>query len=326
MTKPEGLPPSPPTQPIPQVPLPLRIERALGRAMFVAIRTLVRAVPYRFVRRLGAALGELQFRLGLVARRRMVSELEVLLGRPAHDRGVHEQMRTAYRTNNAAVLEILKLFDSPQDEQMLLAQVEIEGLATLRTALESGRGAILLAGHMGNGALMVIKLVASGIPVSVVYHQARMMDAGLFDRGLGAYGIRGILANDGIRAYGRMLSALRANEVVYMMADQGTKKAKDGLMSRFLGKDMPMPAGPAQLARHAKAPVLPVATVAAEPVWRFEILPPVPRDPTASLEQDVETLLKVSERLILDHPQFWSWHHRRWRHHPLAADVARPKD
>jgi KDO2-lipid IV(A) lauroyltransferase len=172
---------------------------------------------------------------------------------------------------------------------------------------------------MGNGALLVVRLAAGGIPVSVVFREARMMDAGLFQRGMPFYGIEGILATDGIRAYSKMLGALRRNRVVYMMADQGTKKASDGMMLRFLGKDMPMPAGPAQLARHSTAPVLPVATVAAQPRWRFEILPPVALAKGASLEADAEALLRASEQLILRHPQLWSWHHRRWRNHPLAS-------
>lgn len=54
----------------PRVPLPLRIERAARRALFVAVRTLVRSVPFRRIRVVGEWLGELQFRLGFVARRR----------------------------------------------------------------------------------------------------------------------------------------------------------------------------------------------------------------------------------------------------------------
>ena len=41
------------------------MERALTRGLFLACRTLVRSLPYRCIRPLGAALGELQFRLML---------------------------------------------------------------------------------------------------------------------------------------------------------------------------------------------------------------------------------------------------------------------
>ncbi len=283
----------------------------------------MRSVRFERLRTLGGWLGELQFRLAFAPRRRMVRELAALLGRPAGDPAVKAQMREAYRSNDAAVLEVLKMLDHRQDEAMLLAQVEVEGVETLQQALAAGRGAILLPGHSGNAALMVVRLAAAGVPVSMVYRESRMMDAGLFQRGLAFYGIEGILATDGLKAYGRMLDALRRNRVVCVMADQGTKKARDGTVFRFLGKDMPMPMGPAQLARHADAPVLPVALVAARPRWRFAIEPPIARERGASLEADAEAMLRVCEALILRNPQGWSWHHRRWRRFPLASDDRR---
>ncbi len=171
----------------------------------------------------------------------MVRDLAALQGRGADDPAVKRQMREAYRINDAAVLEVLKMFDRRQDPAMLLAHVEVDGIALLRQALEAGRGAILLATHAGNSALLVIRLAAAGVPVSMVFRESRMMDAGLFERGLSAYGVEGILATDGLKAYGRMLGALRSNRVVFIMADQGVKKARDGMVFRFLGKDMPMP-------------------------------------------------------------------------------------
>ena len=306
----------------PKPPLALRLERSLRRAMFLTGRTLVRGIPFERLRAVGEGIGELRFRLGFFPRRRMVRELAVLQGRPANDPDVKRQMREAYRINDAAVLEVLKMLDRRHDPAMLLSQVEVDGIAVLERVLEAGRGAILLATHAGNSALLVIRLAAAGIPVSMVFRESRMMDVGLFERGLTFYGVEGILATEGLKAYGRMLGALRSNRVVFIMADQGVKKARDGMVLRFLGKDMPMPAGPAQLARHADTPVLPVATVAVAPVWRFEILPPIPRPADSTLESDVESLLRASERMILRNPQWWSWHHRRWRRFPLAADAA----
>ncbi|MFZ3120236.1 MAG: hypothetical protein WA159_18195, partial [Variovorax sp.] len=47
-------------------------------------------------------------------------------------------------------------------------------------------------------------------------------------------------------------------------------------------------------------------------VWRFQIQPPVPLG-QGSLEADVERLVRLTEQQVLQHPQLWSWHHRRWR-------------
>jgi lauroyl/myristoyl acyltransferase len=70
--------------------------------------------------------------------------------------------------------------------------------------------------------------------------------------------------------------------------------------------------------------VLPVTTVAAEPKWRFVIEPPVSLPPGESLEADVERLVRVSERQILQHPELWSWPHRRWRSVLSPTTSARP--
>lgn len=297
--------------------LGLRLKRARRRLLFLTVRSLLRAAGFARARTIGAWLGEIQFRLGGPTRRRIERDMAVLLGRPPGDPAVTALLREAHRVNNAAVVEIMAMFDRHQDEDLLAAQCEVEGLDHLRAALAGGRGAIVLAAHMGNAALLTVKLAHAGWPVSIVYKEARMMSAGFFQAGMERYGIQGILANAGIRAYGQMLTALKNGRLLFIMLDQGVKKAEDGLVQRFLAKDMPMPAGPAQLARTARSPVLPVATIAASPLWRFAVEPPVPLT-HASLEADLRMLVDVVERQVLERPQLWSWHQRRWRKFPLA--------
>ena len=298
----------------------LLLRRARRRQMFLVMRSILRVTGFGSARPLGRVLAAMQFRFAWRERQRCVRDMAALLKRPADDPVVCAQMREAYRVNTVAALEVLAMFDRHQNERLLASQLEIEGLEHVREVLAAGRGAILLAAHMGNGALLAVHLSCSGWPVSVVYRQSRMMSADFFEKGLPLYGIEGILANAGIRAYGRMLDALRRGRVVFVMMDQGTKAVEDGIVMRFLGKDMPMPAGPAQLARHSGAPVLPMLTTAAEPRWRFTISAPVKREAGASLESDALNLARITERQILQYPQLWSWHHRRWRNYPPAPD------
>ena len=298
--------------------LRLRWRRRGRRLMFLSVRTLLRAVGFARADAVGRILGDLQFRFGGRARRRMQAEMAQALGRPANDPTVPPMLREAYRVNTGAVFEIMAMLDRRQDEAALLARCEVEGLEHLRAAMASGRGAILLAAHMGNAALLTIRLAGAGWPVSVVYRESRMMSAEFFREGLERYGIQGIAANAGLRAYGQMLSALKQGRIVFIMLDQGVKEAKDGLMHRFLGKDMPMPAGPAQLARASRSPVLPVLTTSADPLWRFAVQPPLALG-KASLQADVAALVDATERMVLRHPQLWSWQQRRWRKFPAAA-------
>ncbi|MDF1483837.1 lysophospholipid acyltransferase family protein [Ramlibacter sp. H39-3-26] len=289
-----------------------RWRRARRRALFLGLRAVLRLAGFQRVRVLGNLTGALQYRLAWRQRRRIAHDMALALGRPPGDPSVAPLLREAYRVNNTAVLEILAMFDRRQNEDQLIAHCEVDGLEHLRAAMAGGRGAILLATHMGNAALLTVKLARAGWGVSVVYREARMMSAGLLQNGLEQYGIEGILANAGIRAYAQMVAALKQGRIVFVMMDQGVQQAETGLLQRFLGKDAAMPAGPAQLARAARAPLLPVATTAAEPAWRFEIQPPVPLGQD-SLESDVERLVRLTEQQVLQRPQLWSWHHRRWR-------------
>jgi KDO2-lipid IV(A) lauroyltransferase len=293
------------------------LRRARRRLMFLSVRTLLRSVGFERARSVGAWLGELQFRLAWRQRSRLQREIAQVLGRSPDDPAIAALLREAYRVNNGAVLEVMSLFDGRREDDEVAALCELDGLEHLRTALDGGRGAILLATHMGNVLLAAIRLVQAGWQVSVIYHEARMMSAGFFQSGLEQCRIQAILANAGIRAYGQMLAALKKGRIVFIMMDQGVKHAEDGLMQRFLGKDMAMPAGPAQLARASRSPVLPLVTTAATPTWRFAIQPAVALT-GGSLESDVGLLADLTQRQVLQSPQWWSWHHRRWRLLPMA--------
>jgi KDO2-lipid IV(A) lauroyltransferase len=297
---------------------PASIKRGRRRLTFLVVRTFLRMLGFSRAYTFGSWLGELQFFFDGRTRRRLQADVAVALGRAQDDPSVPALLRESYRVNNGAVLEIMSLLDRRQSEAELVARCEIDGLENLRAAMTEGRGAILLATHMGNVALATVRLTAAGWPVSVVYRDARMMSDEFFQSGLEQYGVQGILANAGIQAYGQMLSALKQGRVVQVMLDQGVKRAKDGLVQRFMGKDVPMPAGPAQLARSSRAPVLPLVMTGSSPHWRFEIQPAV-RLSGGSLESDVALLVDLTGRQILQSPQFWSWHHRRWRKFALAA-------
>jgi len=152
----------------------------------------------------------------------------------------------------------------------------------------------------------------------VVYRQARMMSMQFFAEGLPRYGIDGILANEGFRAYARMVDALRHNRILFAMVDQGVKQAETGVEMNFLGKKMPMPGGVMQLARQTRAPIVPVVALQADPVWRFAIESALRFQPGGTLEDDMAVVLAEVERQILAHPELWSWQQRRWRDFALA--------
>jgi KDO2-lipid IV(A) lauroyltransferase len=281
------------------------------------MRWFMRRVGFGGARRFGDWVAAVHYHCGLRTRRRCIAGLAAWMGRERGDEVVGRTLREGYRVNTIAVLEVLSMVDRRLDAARIARSCRVDGLAHLEAA-RAGRGAILLATHSGNSLLLAAQLAAAGLPVSIVYRHARMMSKAFFAAGLPRYGFDGILANEGFRAYARMLDALRHNRVLFAMIDQGVEKAETGVPLRFLGKHMPMPGGVVQLARQSRAPIVPVATLAADPVWHFAIESPLTLPPGGSIEEDTAAILRYVEGAIGARPHLWSWPHRRWRNFPAA--------
>lgn len=299
------------------------VRRWRRRATLRLVQTLLwftHLASFKRIKPLGMTLGSLQFHLDRRQRRQCADDLAKLLQRQPDDPRVAATLRSAYRVSNAAALEILALHHRPLDDSELLGMVKVDNLERLRAQLAAGKPVVLLCTHMGNGFLLQLWLARSGLPVSVVYRESRKMPKGMFDRIFSRYGVEGIAADRGARAYRDMLRALRNGRILCIIMDQGTKRP-GGVPVTFLGKAMAMPAGPAQLVRQAGAVILPVQTLGAEPVWAFALGEPVELETDRPMEESVRVLTRIMEQQILKRPELWSWHQRRWRNLPFAAAV-----
>ena len=224
-----------------QQPLPDEVftwGRLGRRLLFLSARSAMRLGGFHAARPLGSAMAALQYTFGVAERRHCLHDLARLLQREPGDPQVEKLLREAYRVNTRAVLEVLSMVDRQLDAATLQASCQVEGLQYLEEA-RRGRGAILLATHSGNSLLLAAQLAQRGVPVTVVYRHARMMSMQFFADGLPRYGIDGILANEGFRAYARMIDALRHDRVLFAMVDQGVRAAETGMEMTFLGKRMP---------------------------------------------------------------------------------------
>jgi len=300
-----------------------KLRRLWRRCLFHGLRGIAQAVRrwrgFPRLHSLGRLLGDLQYLIETPRRQRYKREIATVLGRAQGDPDIDRILRTAYRAGTQAALEILALANRPLSVDEIHRACHVEHEERLRSQLDSGRPVILLNNHMGNSFLTQLWLASHGYPVSVVYRESRKFPPGFFKRLFKHYGIEGIKVEEGSRAYRQMLKAVRSGRVLCIIMDQGTK-LPGGVPVRFLGKDMDMPLGPAQLVRHADAVILPVSTLEYDPEWRFAIEEPVPLDRESPIEEDVRRLTRVMESQIIAHPHLWTWHHRRWRHYPLASD------
>ena len=310
---------APPIDRADDVVLPGRAPRDVvlrHRVQYAALRGVLgtlSALGFRRASSFGARVARLGYRpFGI---RRGVVERQIGAAFPDWDATrVEATARAAYdnlgrTTIEAAVLQrygsamIRELFDEPENWHLF------------ERALQRGRGAIVVAGHLGNWELGGAYLSARGLDFEAV---ARQMENPLFDgyvtRTRNRLGMKIIYDGDAVR---RVPRALRNNAVVAFLMDQGTV----GLASTwvpFFGRLAKTPRGAAVFALRLDSPVLFLAPLR-KPDGRFMLgIEEIPVRETGDRNADVDRIVAdytaTLERWVRRTPEQYFWHHRRWKH------------
>ncbi len=200
----------------------------------------------------------------------------------------------------------------------------------LTDGLAAGRGVVLALPHLANwdlaGAWVTTEL---NTPFTTVAE--RLKPETLYDRfvayreGLGME----VLPHSGGSAFGTLARRLRDGGLVCLVADRDLSAS--GVEVSFFGEAARMPAGPALLAQHTGALLLPVTLWYDEtPVMKGRVHPPVevPESGTRAEKTSVMTqaLADAFASGIADHPEDWHMLQRLWLAdlEPRPADGERP--
>lgn len=293
-------------------PLTKRLRRAWRRSVFRCLRWLARVLAgrARATRAVGRFFGDINYALRPGERRRDLANLRVALPwRPVQE--LRSIARESLCDASVGALEFLQLVDGAIRAQQFLGPVTAYGREHLDGALAAGRGVLAVGLHLGHFAKVPLWLAQAGYPVTIVIREARQVPPGYYIAALERLGIEAIRIERDQAAAPRVLDALRRGRLVMIYLDQGVKN-DGGIEIEFLGKRVPMPAGPLVLARRARAPIVPVFL---HPQDHDVVIHPPLGAPTGSLREDdptLQALYRLAEAEIRAHPAFWQWRYRRW--------------
>ncbi|MBL1067305.1 phosphatidylinositol mannoside acyltransferase [Streptomyces sp. 7-21] len=274
---------------------------AVKRLPEPAARALGRRVADAAWRRRGAGVRRLEHNLARVRRDATPEELRAL-----SRAGMRSYLRYWMESFRLPVMSAARI----------RASFAPEGVELLTDALDSGRGAVLALPHMANwdlaGAWVVTEL---GVPFTTVAE--RLRPESLYDRfvayreGLGME----VLPHNGGTAFGALSRRLRKGGLVCLVADRDLSAS--GTEVTFFGETARMPAGPAMLALHTGAALLPVTLWYDDPpVMRGRVHPPVavPEAGTRAEKARVMTQAVADSFAagISRHPQDWHMLQRLW--------------
>lgn len=194
-------------------------------------------------------------------------------------------------------------------------RTQMDGFEPFADAAASGRGVVLLTGHLGNWEMGGAAIAARGVGLDVV---GKGMSNRRFQEDLFAarsrLGMRVIEMGEASR---EALRALAAGRVVAMLADQQAHRG--GISLPFFGRPASTSRGAARFALSMEVPVfvafcLRRAGRTGRYIVSFE---PLPVTRSGDTDADVATLLTTYgarlEEAIRSAPEQYFWHHRRWK-------------
>jgi len=280
---------------------------------------LVALLPWRWAVAAGAVAGRLAFWLDRRHRLIAVRNLEIAFPEATAD-WRRQTARQCFENFGKTILELPGLRYKPA--RRILERVTFEGWEHYEEARRSGKGLLLLTGHIGNWELMAL---AHGLRGHRLRFVARPLDNRFADRWLSELRARGgnrVIPKRG--ASRGVYAALKRGEVVGLLMDQAVT-GSDGVFVDFFGTPAGTSKGMAVLACRLDVPVLPVYIIRGEDEvsHRVVIEPQVPVTVTGDVEKDIrentERFQKVLEAAIRRTPSQWFWMHRRWKDSPALG-------
>jgi KDO2-lipid IV(A) lauroyltransferase len=315
---------NPSSPPPASAPRPRKIEhpaRSLAESvLFQSVARPLERATFDSARRAGAWLGLAFF--GALGKRRAIAIANL---RRAFPHLSHAQANRLARRSvqNLSMTFCEFLHQRVASPQEIRGAASLDGLEHIESALERGRGCILMTAHLGNWEMMGAR-VAQEVPLWAVARETSnpRIEAGI-RAARQAAGIHVLSKYDSAR---EVLSGLKGNRALVILPDQHAGPSAP-LMPLF-GAPTRVVDAPFRIAQIARAPIVPVYGVRRTP-WlsdgriscRISPAFDVPRDGNreAHVLDATRRGLDELEAIVRAFPDQWLWLHKRWRPEDEAA-------
>ena len=256
-------------------------------------------LPSHSAFRCAESLADCQWRWSAADRRAVQANLACLMRQAPTEQS--RSVREVFRNFGRYLVEFFTMHAVAHPE------VVVEGGEHLTAIRHHPRGAIVLTAHLGNWELGAMVLHRMGLSISAIalQHDDPHMDQ-LFNRQRQRCGIRVIpLGQDAAR---QGLQWLQGGHLLGVLGDRDF--SGNGLMTRFCGRGVLLPRGPATLSLRAGAPILPVFLIR-EGCWQFRLCvegpvwPPARATGEEALRVVTEAYAAVIERYVKRFPDQW---------------------
>lgn len=287
----------------------LAMKGTLGAVSLLPLPAL-----FAFFRALAAA-----FRALGIRRRVVRVNLDAALGKELGDREREEVERNCYAEYGRIVAEVVASDRLLREKE---ERFELTGRAVLDEAARSGKGLLILSGHIGNFVAGAHYMRSVGIRMTFI---AKRIANEYVDREIGRiYARHGnkVISVRGFRndpeAGAKVFRAMKQGDLVVALVDQNA--GPEGTRTTFFGLPTFLPGGPVALACRGGIPVATALVTREEGRIRIDFQPPIDYSPADSLAGAVTLVLdEYSRRLeekVRKYPEQYFWFHKKWKAAP----------
>jgi KDO2-lipid IV(A) lauroyltransferase len=295
----------------------------LKLALFNILTRPLAWLPLAWGLALGAAGGRLAFYLLARRRRIALANLELVrnTGFMPPDFPAPATARAVFTNHGRGAWEIIRAYHrglAPFRADCRIAEGGEYLSQALAESRRSGRGLVILTGHLGNWEIMChFTAEIFGFRLNIVGRQTGHPLTDALANRLRTINGNCFLSKDG--AARDMLAVLRSGGVLGTLIDQAalTSAPKATALVPFMGSEATFNLGPLRLARRAGAAII-LALFRREGRTHFaHFYPPLPPAPDRPAEED--HLAKAGRinawlgEFIRRYPDQWLWGHRRWK-------------
>jgi Kdo2-lipid IVA lauroyltransferase/acyltransferase len=304
-----------------------RFRYQLEAVAVEALAWLMPRLPYGLVRRLGTGLGFLGYYLLAKERRIALANLDVAFGSTKSQAEKERIARVSFQ-NFASTL--LKLFWAPHLTRIRLEEIveaNVDRLACIKGLSARGKGVLFVTLHFGDWELLSLATGLYGMPLNVVTETMRNTALErVFVRLRTLTGHRIVPQRS---AALKIYKSLKRGETVAVLIDLNAPEETGGLWLEFFGLPVFNNVSVAALALRSGAAII-GCYAHPLPDGRLKVVygPELAYTPTGDYETDVRIIsqqcLTFCEQTIREHPEFWLWSYKRWKHRRDAGDTRYP--
>ncbi|MDP8212041.1 MAG: ELM1/GtrOC1 family putative glycosyltransferase [Candidatus Zapsychrus exili] len=274
---------------------------------------ILRVMPVRLALIIGNIVGVFAYSVGFKRRKQVYANLKMAFADTKSPEEIKRITKEAFKNYGKNLVDLMRM--PLLDSNVFEKSAKVEGKEHIESALNDGKGVILLTMHFGAWEVASSLCSLMGFPYNVMVNPQSKYSR--LDKLLNSYRS---FKNSVVLPRGsgtrELIRNLRNNEVVGLVADQG---GKEGKLVSFLGRTASLPIGAIRLGlKFGVAICFSVIVREGDTKRRVIFDKPLELDRTGNSEQDIVSgLNKLSKRMeeyVRKYPSEYMWFYKVWKY------------